>query len=351
MIELRTSPHMKGNLTLPQIMSHVVYALLPICAFAIYQFGISALALIIVVTLSCVLTEIIFESYKQNSPSNFGALVRLTLKDRTTIITGLLLALTLPPGFPLWMGAVAGFIAISMGKVLFGGMGYNVFNPALLGRAFVQAAFPVAITSWTPAGLDGRFSQFIPSSLSLPFTMPVSVDGFSSATPLALQKFEQTTTPLNNLFFGFSSGSLGETSSLLIILCGLYLIIRGYMGWRIPLAVILSTVIFSGLFFMMDSNSYPSPLFMLSSGGLLLGALFMATDPVSAPVTPMGMIIFGTLIGALTVIIRLFGGLPEGIMYAILFANASVPLIEAISQPRKYGWIKATSTASKEAKK
>ncbi len=333
MIELRTSPHMKGTLSLPQIMHHVIYALLPICAFAVYQFGISALALILVVTLSCVLTELFF-NYISDKNSN----PKKSLNDYTAVITGILLALTLPPGFPLWMGAVAGFVAISMGKTLFGGMGFNLFNPALLGRAFVQAAFPVAITSWTPGGLTDRFTQFIPSSLTLPFTAPASIDGFTGATPLALHKFEGTSTSFNDLFLGFSSGSLGETSSLLILLCGTYLIIRGIMGWRIPLAIFISTIIISGTFFLFD-NSYPSPLFMLSSGGLMLGALFMATDPVSAPVTPAGMWLFGILIASITIIIRLFGGLPEGIMYAILFANATVPLIEAIAQPRKFGHV------------
>jgi electron transport complex protein RnfD len=335
-IELRTSPHVKGPLTLPQIMLHVIYALLPICAFAIYQFGLSALVLIIIVTLSCLLTEALFNKLAQKTH---------TLNDYTALITGILLALTLPPGFPLWMGAVAGFVAIALGKTLFGGIGFNLFNPALIGRAFVQAAFPVAITSWTPAGMADRFSQFIPSSLTLPFTLPIAtdispIDGFSGATPLALHKFEATTTPLTDLFLGFSSGSLGETSCLLILLCGSYLILRGIMSWRIPLAVFMGATLFSGVFYLIDLSQYPSPLFMLTSGGLMLGALFMATDPVSAPVTPVGMWLFGLLIGVLTIIIRLFGGLPEGIMYAILFANASVPLIEAVTQPRKFGKVK-----------
>ena len=339
MIELRTSPHMKGALTLPQIMRQVVYALLPICAFAIYQFGLSALALLTVVTLSCVLTEALFNrlSNKKN-----------TLNDYTAVITGLLLALTLPPGFPLWMGAVAGFIAIAMGKTLFGGIGFNLFNPALLGRAFVQAAFPVAITTWSPAGMADRFTTFIPSTLTFPFALPAPMDGFTGATPLALQKFEATSTPINNLFLGFSSGSLGETSSLLILLCGGYLILRGIMGWRIPVAILLSSALFTGLFYLLDSSQNPTPLFMLTSGGLMLGALFMATDPVSAPVTPMGMWLFGFLIGGLTILIRLFGGLPEGIMYAILFANASVPLIEAIAQPRKFGQVRMKNSAGKD---
>ncbi len=347
MIELRTSPHMKSTLSLTYIMRQVVYALIPICLFSIYQFGLSALALILVVTSSCIFTEVLFNKLANKTSKN--KTIYSSLKDNTALITGLLLALSLPPGFPLWMSSVAGFVAIAMGKVLFGGMGFNVFNPALLGRAFVQAAFPVAITTWTPAGLSDRFSQFIPTSLTLPFSIPVPIDGFSGATPLALHKFEGISTTLASLFLGitsntslesppFASGSLGETSALLILLCAAYLMARGIMGWRIPLAIIMTTLITSGVFYLFNTNS-PSPLFMLGSGGLMLGAFFMATDPVSAPVTPIGMWIFGAMIGLMTVIIRLFGGLPEGIMYAILFANASVPLIEAISQPRKFGFI------------
>ncbi|MFK5986242.1 MAG: RnfABCDGE type electron transport complex subunit D [Pseudomonadota bacterium] len=326
LIELRTSPHVLGTLSLPQIMRQVVYALLPICGFAIYQFGLSALALILVVIISCLLTE-----------HGFNRLAgrKNTLLDASALITGILLALTLPPSFPLWMGAVAGFIAISMGKVLFGGLGFNSFNPALMGRAFVQAAFPVAITSWTPAFMAERFTQFIPSTMSIPFTIPISSDAISQATPLALQKFEASTTPLYDLFLGYSSGSLGETSALLIFLCGAYLVIRGFMGWRIPVAILTSTIVLSSLFSLFGIG--PGALFMLSSGGLMLAALFMATDPVSAPVTPLGMWLFGFLIAFITIIIRLFAGLPEGIMYAILLANASVPLIEAICQPRKFG--------------
>ncbi len=332
MIEIRTSPHIKNNLTLPQIMRQVVYALLPICLFAVYQFGLSALALIIAVTGSCLAAEYLF--------NHLSGKEKNTLYDNSALITGILLALTLPPGFPLWMGIVAGFVAIALGKTLFGGLGYNPFNPALIGRAFVQAAFPAAITSWTPAAMADRFSQFIPSTLTFPFALPPVTDSVSQATPLALHKFEATATSVERLFLGFSSGSLGETPAVLILLCAGYLIIRGIMGWRIPAAIFISAILFSGAFFLFDSNQYPDPVFMLGSGGLMLGALFMATDPVSAPVTPVGMWLFGFLIGALTIIIRLFGGLPEGIMYAILLANASVPLIEAVTQPYKFGRIK-----------
>jgi electron transport complex protein RnfD len=325
-----------------EIMRNVVYALLPVCAFAVYQFGISALTLILVTVVVCVGTEHLFCRLSKK-PSTVG--------DFSAVITGILLALTLPPGFPLWMAAVAGFLGIALAKVMFGGIGFNVFNPALVGRAFVQAAFPVAITTWTPAFAPGRFTQFIPSTWTFPFAEPVpvgqwvkdlAVDGFSGATPLALQKFgdgdvAHVATNTTDLFMGMTAGSAGETSAVLILVCGAYLAVRRMMDWRIPAAMILGTVVTAGIFFMIDPATYPSPIFMLLAGGLMLGAMFMASDMTASPVTPAGVWVYGILIGFLTVIIRLFGGLPEGVMYAILFGNAASPLISAVTQPRVYG--------------
>jgi Na+-translocating ferredoxin:NAD+ oxidoreductase subunit D len=326
-IELRTSPHIHNAPSVDEIMRNVVYALLPICAFAVYQFGLSALALIIVVTTSCVASEALFNwlGKRENSLNNYSA-----------VITGLLLALTLPPTFPLWMGAVAGFVGIGLGKALFGGLGFNVFNPALVGRAFVQAAFPVAITTWTPPFLADRFSSFSSSSLAWPFTSP-QLDGISTATPLALQKFENTPTAVWDLFTGMTAGSSGEASALLILLCGAYLAARRMMNWRIPVAMLSGAFVTALVFYLLDSDKYPDPLFMLFSGGLMLGAVFMASDMVASPLTSKGVWLYGLLMGFLTIIIRLFAGLPEGVMYAILLGNAASPLIEAITQPRIYG--------------
>ncbi len=341
-IELRTSPHVRRAPSVDQIMRNVVYALLPVCAFAVYQFGISALALILVTVLACVGTEQLF-CWLSKKPTTVG--------DYSAVITGMLLALTLPPGFPLWMAVVASFVGVALAKVMFGGIGLNVFNPALVGRAFVQAAFPVAITTWTPAFAPGRFTGFIPSTLTLPFAEPVpvgqwvkdlAVDGFSGATPLALQKFgdgevAHVTTNATDLFMGMTAGSAGETSALLILICGAYLAVRRMMDWRIPAAMLLGAFITAGIFFMVDPETYPTPVFTLLAGGLMLGAIFMASDMTASPVTPVGVWVYGILIGFLTVIIRLFGGLPEGVMYAILFGNAASPLISAATQPRVYG--------------
>nr|VFK17729.1 MAG: electron transport complex protein RnfD [Candidatus Kentron sp. LFY] len=344
-VELRTSPHIRSAPSVDQIMRNVIYALLPVCAFAVYQFGISVLALILVTTLACVLTEHMFCWFSR---------IPTTIGDNSAAVTGVLLGLTLPPGFPLWMAIVAGFIGIALAKVMFGGIGFNVFNPALVGRAFVQAAFPVAITTWTPAFAPGRFTEFIPSTWTIPFAAPVSVtewvegisfstqgtlgiDGFTGATPLALQKFQQITTDVGSMFLGISAGSAGETSALLIFLCGMYLVFRKMMDWRIPVAVLLGAFVTAGVFFLSDGEHYPDPFFVLFSGGLMLGAVFMATDMVASPVTPWGVWSYGILIGFVTVIIRLFGGLSEGVMYAILLGNAASPLIEAVTQPRVYG--------------
>jgi electron transport complex protein RnfD len=336
-IELRTSPHLHATEDVVQIMRNVVYALVPITAYAVWQFGISALALCATVLAACLASERLFNRMA-GQPGSLG--------DWSATITGLLLALTLPPGFPLWMGAVAGVAAIALGKALFGGLGMNVFNPALVGRAFVQAAFPVAITTWTPAFFSGRFTQFVPSTLAAPFMRPdsvqgwiqqVRVDAFSGATPLALHKFEQVRTGTWELLTGATAGSAGETSALLILVCGLYLALRRMLDVRIPLAVLAGVVITAGPLHLVDPARYPDPLFMILSGGLMLGAWFMATDMVGSPVTPLGVLVYGLMIGALTVIIRLFGGLSEGVMYAILLGNAATPLIEQVTQPRVFG--------------
>jgi Na+-translocating ferredoxin:NAD+ oxidoreductase subunit D len=214
------------------------------------------------------------------------------------------------------MAALGGAFGIGFGKLIFGGLGQNVFNPALLGRAFLQAAFPVAITTWPAVR---------------------GVDAVTAATPLGLMKFEREFTDLGPLVWGNTGGSIGETSGVLILLGGAYLAWKGYLNWRIPASIFLTVAIFSGVFFAIDPTRYPSPMFMLFSGGLMLGAVYMATDMVTSPVTHRGTWIYGIGIGFLVVLIRLWGGLPEGVMYAILFMNALVPFINRATQPRVFG--------------
>jgi electron transport complex protein RnfD len=326
-LNISTSPHLTKNVSVEVIMRNVVWALMPTTLFAVYSFGWNAALVISTAVASCVLTEhVLCRISKKQS----------TVSDWSAIITGLLLGLTLPPIFPLWMTFLGGVIGVGMGKFLFGGLGYNVFNPALVGRAVLQAAFPVAITTWYSGFLSDRFSTVNTSVLTLPFMEPV-VDGVSGATPLSAYKFDGVTADVADLAFGFVSGSAGETSSVLILIGGIYLVIRNFMNWRIPVAILVTVFLLSGALYWVDPSNYPSPLFMLFSGGLMLGAVFMATDMVASPITSGGVIVYGMIIGVLVVAIRIWGGLPEGVMYAILLANAISPHIDRLIRYRVYG--------------
>jgi electron transport complex protein RnfD len=259
-----------------------------------------------------------------------------TVSDWSAAVTGLLLGLTLPPTIPLWMAAAGGFIAIGLGKTLFGGLGFNSFNPALVGRAVLQGAFPVAMTTWSAPFAADRFTSVQSSTLTWPFVIP-TYDAITSATPLAAMKFEGQGTPVDELAFGFISGSTGEASAVLILLGGLYLAARNMLNWRIPAMIFATVGVFSGIFHMVDPTRYAGPEFMLLAGGLMLGAVFMATDMVTAPLTHRGVLVYGFMIGLMVTVIRYWGGLPEGVQYSILLGNACVPLIDRALQPRTYG--------------
>ncbi|MGF1469135.1 MAG: RnfABCDGE type electron transport complex subunit D [Sandaracinaceae bacterium] len=327
-LEIRTSPHIVSGNSVDTIMFNVVLALAPTTAFAIYAFGLAGLLTLGVAVGSCVLTEHVL-CRASSRPSTLG--------DWSVTITGLLYGLTLPPSLPLWMTAVGGVIAVALGKALFGGLGFNPFNPALVGRAFLQAAFPVALTTWTPSFAVDRFVSVPGSTLAFPLTEAVYVDVVTTATPLALWKFDRVATATGDAAMGVISGSTGETSALLILAGGLYLVARNMMSWRIPVAILGTVAVVSTLLHWADPTAYASPGFMLVAGGLMLGAMFMATDMVGSPMTPIGCVLYGVLIGGLVIVIRTWGGMPEGVMYAILLGNASTPLIDHWIQPAVYG--------------
>ncbi len=333
-LRLMASPHLHGQDSTSRIMWSVVITLVPVVGAATYFFGAGALLIIGASTMGAMLTERIF------GPG--GA-----LRDGSAAITGILLGLTLPPGFPLWMAFVGGAFGIGFGKLIFGGLGQNIFNPALLGRAFLQAAFPTAITTWPAVRTAAEGSSWLQLRGDL-FAAPMmgagEVDVVTQATPLGLWKFEGEVTDVLNLLVGSTGGSLGETSAVLILLGGGYLAARNYLNWRIPVGIFATVAVFAGILHAIDP-SYPGPLFMLFSGGLMIGAVYMATDMVTSPVTDKGAWIFAFGIGFLVVLIRVWGGLPEGVMYAILFMNALVPFIEKATQPKVFG------TAESKAKK
>ena len=308
-LELSSSPHVHSRWNTKQAMWLVLAALVPAVISAVIFFGFYQLLIIAVSVGFAVGTEAAIKTYRKR---------KVTIGDGSAIITGLLLALVLPPNFNLAFTALGAIVAIGIGKEIFGGLGYNIFNPALVGRAFLQAAFPVPMTTWTQPGF-------------------AKVDSVTSATPLSAFKFDSFFTDAWSMFVGNTGGSLGETSALAVLLGGIFLIAVGVVNWRVPVAMVIGVVVFSGIFWLVNPAVYPTPLFHLFAGGFMFGACFMATDWVTSPITAKGMWIFGIGISLVLVIIRLFGGLPEGVMYAILFMNGLVPLINRYSRPRIFG--------------
>jgi len=290
------SPHIKDDTSLNEIMWTVIKALIPAMLAAIYYFRTRAILLILGSVIGAVLTEYIFQKIRGK---------KIAISNGSAILTGILLALIVPPSLPIWTVIVGSAVAIGLGKQVFGGLGYNPFNPALVGRAFLVAAYPVLMTSWT-------------------------FDGKTTATPLNLMKAQGVATDYWDLFIGHIGGSLGETSALAILLGAAYLIYKGYINWRIPVGILGTVAALTAVF-------GHDPIFHLFSGGLLIGAFFMATDMVTSPVTKKGRWIFGFGVGLLVVLIRLWGGYPEGVMYAILLMNTGVPLIDRYTRPRSLG--------------
>ncbi len=310
-LELSTSPHVHSRWSTKTAMWFVVLALLPAVISAVIFFGPYQLVIILTSIIFCISTELLIKKIRKR---------KITVDDGSAFITGLLLGLILPPDFSLSSTAIGAVFAIAIGKEIFGGLGYNIFNPALVGRAFLQAAFPVAITTWKQPNF--------------------AVDTITSATPLAAFKFDKVATQVQPMIYGNVGGSLGETSAIAILIGGIFLIAIGIVNYRVPLAMLIGILIFGGVFWIIDPVKYPSPFFHLFAGGFLFGAMFMATDWVTSPITSKGMWIYGICISLLVVMIRIFGGLPEGVMYAILIMNALVPTINRYTRPRIFGEVK-----------
>lgn len=321
---LSSSPHIHSGETTDKVMRKVVYALLPATALSIYFFGLPALGVLLICTLGCVAFEALANRL-MNKPQ--------TLVDGSAALTGILLALNMPPSSPWWLSLFGAAVAILIGKQVYGGLGYNPFNPALVARVVLLISFPVQMTSWTaPAPLGS------------------GTDAVTTATPLGEMKTavmltgklpELATSGFGDYLLGNMGGCIGEVSALALLLGGLYLLWKRIITWHTPVAFLGTVVIIGGIFWAVSPDKYPSPLFHLLTGGLLLGAFFMATDMVTSPVTGRGMLIFGFGCGLLTVLIRLFGGYPEGVSFAILLMNAATPLIDRFCRPRIYGQVEA----------
>ncbi|MGA1795296.1 MAG: RnfABCDGE type electron transport complex subunit D [bacterium] len=304
-----TGPHVHAIRDIPRIMYGVIIALVPASIMGIYLFGWGALKVIVVSTLVAILTE---------GAVQYAMGRKASMLDGSAAVTGLLLALNLPPASPWWMVMVGAAVAIILGKQIYGGLGHNPFNPALVARVVLLVSWPVHMTQWISP-----------------------IDGVSTATPLGILKSEGIArlggVRLFDLFIGNVGGCIGEVSAIALLAGFIFLLWKGYVTWHVPVSYMGTVVVFTGIFWAANPQKYANPLFHLLAGGLVLGACFMATDYVTSPVTIKGQIIFGVGCGLLTGIIRLFGGYPEGVSFSILLMNAATPLIDQYTRPKRYG--------------
>ncbi|OQX61454.1 MAG: electron transporter RnfD [Desulfococcus sp. 4484_241] len=313
-LQVASSPHLSNaSFTTRRMMLDVLIALLPVIGMALYVFGMFAVKQILICLVSCLVAEALFTKMRKRP---------IPLDDGSATVTGVILALSLPGPAPWYVGVIASFVAIGIGKVLFGGLGMNIFNPAMVGRAFVMIAFAGSMAA---AGYVDATS---------------TVDAVTKATPLTLFQQAGVITPLKDLFLGTTNGSLGEVSALACIAGGLYLCIRRTASWEIPAGVITAVVVCGILAGISGPGTEWTVLHHLFGGALLFGAFFIATDPVTSPLAPKGKFIFGLGVGAIVMLLRLFSGYPEGVMFAVLLMNAITPLINRWMIPKPFGAVK-----------
>ena len=330
-IFMSPAPHVVTPVKTQTLMLDVIIALLPLTAYGIYLFSIPALIRIVVSVLCCVGFESLFRLICN---------LDIRVKDLSAVITGLLLALVIPPNLPIWMLILGCLFAIVVGKEFFGGLGANVFNPALVGRAFMFASFSGAMTSWIQPGN----SFFDAMSTATPLKLINAKEGIAmTASEMAKSLNLGSSTDLyTQLILGNHAGCIGETSILLILLGFAYLLFKKVIDWRTPVTMMVTAVAITAI-------GGINPILTLTSGGLAFGAVFMATDYVTSPVTPKGKLLFGAGCGLITGLIRLFSGMPEGVMYSILIMNAVVPFLNKII-PVKYGYVKPPKKNKEAAK-
>lgn len=311
---ISTSPHVHGGDSIEKNMHWVITALLPAFIASVIIFGIGAFIVTATSVLSCMLFEWLINRYLLKRSSS-------TLGDGSAIITGMLLAFNLPSNIPLYMVVMGSLVAIGIGKMAFGGLGNNPFNPALVGRVFLLVSFPSRMTSWP-----------------VPHQMLAYSDAVTAATPLGLMGYQNDSLPSYlDMFLGNTGGSLGETCALALLIGLVILLWRKVITWHIPVSILLTVAVLTGMMWLVNPVTYADPLTHLLSGGLMLGSIFMATDYVTSPMTKNGMVWYGIGIGFLTVIIRLFGSYPEGMSFAILIMNAVTPLINNWCKPKRFG--------------
>ena len=309
MLTISASPHLHTSRSVSKCMWHVIVALLPAVACSLYYFGLGAMVVIAASILGCVIVEYAINRWMLRAPSTIG--------NGSAVLTGLLLALNLPSNIPVWIVLIGSVVAIGIGKMSFGGLGCNIWNPALVGRVFLLISFPAQMTSW-PVPLENQWRY---------------LDATTGATTLGMLKLGEISPDSVDLWhnaLGLTAGSLGEVSALALLLGFAWLLVTRVITWHIPVAIFASVALFA---LAVGDNMGVQ----LLSGGLMLGAIFMATDYVTSPMSRKGMIVYGVMIGVITVVIRKWGAYPEGVSFAILLMNSFVPLIDRYIKPRKFG--------------
>lgn len=324
MLTVSGSPHIHGDESTRKIMYGVVYAMIPAMLVSIYYFGLDAIRVLLVASAACLFFEWLIQKFIIKGP--------VTINDGSALVTGILLAFNVPSNLPTWMIIIGALVAIGMAKMSFGGLGKNVFNPALVARVFLLISFPVQMTSWPK---PQAIIHGLTDAITGPTPLGIVKEGLGAGKTMSelapeLPNYMQT-------FTGQMGGSLGEVSAIALILGGVYMLIRKIITWHIPVSMLLTVVVFSGIFWGINPEQYADPVFHLLTGGMLLGAIYMATDMVSSPMTKGGQLIYGFGIGLLTILIRMWGAYPEGVSFAILLMNAVVPLINRGFKPRRFG--------------
>lgn len=321
------SPHVHAHQNVKSIMYGVVIAMIPAIFVSVYFFGIDAARVLLISVLACLFFEWVIQKYLIKGP--------VTINDGSALVTGVLLAFNVPSNLPAWILIVGALVSIGIGKMSFGGLGKNPFNPALVGRVFLLISFPVQMTSWpVPKAL---FAEGVTDAITGPTTLGVLKEGLDAGKSVQEIMASPNFPGYVNDLMGAQGGSLGEISALALLLGAIYMFSRRIITWHIPTAYIGSAVVFSGILWLIDPTHYIDPLMHLLAGGMILGVFFMATDMVSSPMTPRGQIVFGVGAGLLTILIRVWGAYPEGVSFAILIMNAFTPLINNAFKPKRFG--------------
>jgi Na+-translocating ferredoxin:NAD+ oxidoreductase subunit D len=324
LLNISPSPHTHGKETTKKLMYGVVLALMPALFASVFYFGIGAIIVTATSVASCIVFEYLIQKFIFRKP--------VSVNDGSALVTGLLLAFNLPSNIPVFIIIIGSFVSIAIAKMTFGGLGNNPFNPALVGRVFMLISFPVQMTSWpVPSGLKTGYADAVTGATPLAFIK----EGIKNGESLT-QLMTRIPTP-SQMFLGNMGGSIGEVAAVALLIGFGYLLIKKIITWHIPVSVIGSMAIFTTILWLANPEKNADPMFHILAGGVLLGAIFMATDYVTSPMNPKSMIIYGCGIGILTVIIRVWGAYPEGVSFAILIMNAFVPLMNAYIKPKRFG--------------